>query len=543
MSLLRSSAMMATGTVVSRFTGIARDIAMTAALGFFITSDAFSLGNTLPNILAILVAGGALNAVFIPQLVRHIKDDADEGAAYADRLLTVVTLWLISVTGIAMAFAPQLVSIYATSDYTPEHAALATAFARWCLPQIVFYGLFTMWSQVLNARGHFAMPMFAPIVNNLVSIATFIAFMRITTQAEVTGAQLTSTQIAVLGAGTTLGVVAQALSLVPVLLRAGYRYRPRFDLRGNGLGHAGTLALWTLGLVIVNQLSYVVVTRLATSANTLAVAADATAAGLTTYQKAHLVFMLPHSVITVSLVTALLPQLSRTAHIGDLRRVGASVASAIRMISSLIVPVASVLLVLAPTFTTLMFGFGAATRDSAVLTGHVVQVFALGLLPFTLVYLLFRGWYALEDTRSPFMVTLLINLVNLGLSIPLFMAAPLALKVPALAVAYAAAYWVALVWAWPRLERRLGHLETRETVRSLVRMSVAGVLAVAAGALVTTLFADTFAAAERPLLLVLSVVVATVIGGVYGIAAHVMHVEEVSRAIAMLRRRLPGRPA
>jgi len=542
-SLLRSSAMMATGTVVSRFTGIARDIAMTAALGFFITSDAFSLGNTLPNILAILVAGGALNAVFIPQLVRHIKDDADEGAAYADRLLTVVTLWLISVTGIAMAFAPQLVSIYATSDYTPEHAALATAFARWCLPQIVFYGLFTMWSQVLNARGHFAMPMFAPIVNNLVSIATFIAFMRITTQAEVTGAQLTSTQIAVLGAGTTLGVVAQALSLVPVLLRAGYRYRPRFDLRGNGLGHAGTLALWTLGLVIVNQLSYVVVTRLATSANTLAVAADATAAGLTTYQKAHLVFMLPHSVITVSLVTALLPQLSRTAHIGDLRRVGASVASAIRMISSLIVPVASVLLVLAPTFTTLMFGFGAATRDSAVLTGHVVQVFALGLLPFTLVYLLFRGWYALEDTRSPFMVTLLINLVNLGLSIPLFMAAPLALKVPALAVAYAAAYWVALVWAWPRLERRLGHLETRETVRSLVRMSVAGVLAVAAGALVTTLFADTFAAAERPLLLVLSVVVATVIGGVYGIAAHVMHVEEVSRAIAMLRRRLPGRPA
>lgn len=543
MSLLRSSAMMATGTVVSRFTGIARDIAMTAALGFFITSDAFSLGNTLPNILAILVAGGALNAVFIPQLVRHIKDDDDAGAAYSDRLLTVVTLWLIVVTAVAMFFAPQLVSIYASSDYTAEHAALATAFARWCLPQIVFYGLFTMWSQVLNARGHFAMPMFAPIVNNIVSIATFLAFMNITTQTEVIGAQLTSTQIAVLGAGTTLGVVAQAFSLVPVLFRAGYRYRPRFDLRDNGLGHAGSLALWTLGLVVVNQLSYVVVTRLATSANAQAVAADATAAGLTTYQKAHLVFMLPHSVITVSLVTALLPQLSRIAHIGDLREVGTSVASAIRMISSLIVPVAAILLVLAPTFTSLMFGFGAATRDSAVLTGHVVQVFALGLLPFTLVYLLFRGWYALEDTRSPFWVTVLINVVNLGFSIPLFLAAPLALKVPALAVSYATAYWVALVWAWPRLERRLGHLQTPETVRSLVRMAVAGALAAGAGAVATTLFADSFATADRPVLLLLSVGVSALIAGVYVGAAQAMHVDEVRRAAEMVRRRLPGRPS
>lgn len=543
MSLLRSSAMMATGTVVSRVTGIARDIAMTAALGFFITSDAFSLGNTLPNILAILVAGGALNAVFIPQLVRHIKDDTDGGAAYADRLLTVVTLWLIVVTTVAIAFAPQLVSIYASSDYTPEHAALATAFARWCLPQIVFYGLFTMWSQVLNARGHFAVPMFAPIVNNVVSIATFIAFMRVTTHGEVVNASLTATQIAVLGAGTTLGVIAQACTLVPVLFRAGYRYRPRFDLRDNGLGHAGSLALWTLGLVVVNQLAYVVVTRLATSANGLAAAAGSTAAGLTTYQKAHLVFMLPHSVITVSLVTALLPQLSRIAHMGDLREVGTSVASAIRLISALIVPVAAILLVLAPTFTSLMFGFGAATHDSAVLTGHVVQVFALGLLPFTLVYLLFRGWYALEDTRSPFWVTVLINIVNLGLSVPLFAAVPLALKVPALAVAYVIAYWVALVVAWPRLERRLGHLETASTVQALVRMTVAGIVAAAAGAIVLAALPDTFATADRPQLLVLSALVAFVIAAIYGLAAHAMHVAEVHRAVALLRRRLPGRSA
>ncbi len=537
MSLLRSSALMATGTVVSRITGIARDIAMTAALGFFITSDAFSLGNTLPNILAILVAGGALNAVFIPQLVRHIKDDPDNGAAYSDRLLTVVTLWLIVVTAVAMAFAPQLVSIYASSDYTSTHAALATAFARWCLPQIVFYGLFTMWSQVLNARGHFAVPMFAPIINNLVSIGTFIAFMNITTQADVIDSTLTSTQIAVLGAGTTLGVIAQACSLIPVLFRAGYRYRPRFDIRNNDLGKAGSLALWTLGLVVVNQLAYIVVTRLATSANAQAVIANATAAGLTTYQKAHLVFMLPHSVITVSLVTALLPHLSRIAHAGDLTSVGTSVASAIRLVSSLIVPIAAVFVVLAPQFTRLMFGFGAATPESAILTGHVVQVFAVGLLPFTLVYLLFRGWYSLEDTRSPFMVTLLINLVNLGISIPLFMVVPLGFKVPALAVAYVVAYWVALVVAWPRLERRLGSLQTSETIQALVRMAVAGILGTGTGSLLLSLLADRFASADRPILLLLSALVSAVIGAAYIGAAHAMHVEEIHRAAQLLRRR------
>ena len=538
MSLLRSSALMASGTVVSRITGILRDIAMTAALGFFITSDAYSLGNTLPNILAILVAGGALNAVFIPQLVRHIKDDDDGGSAYADRLLTVVTLWLIVVTALAMVFAPQLVSLYASGDYTSAHAALATAFARWCLPQIVFYGLFTMWSQVLNARGHFAMPMFAPILNNVVAIATFVVFMGMTSHAEIVDAQLTSMQVAVLGAGTTLGVVLQALALVPVLMRSGYRYRPRLDVRDNGLGKAGSLALWTLGLVIVNQLAYVVVTRLATSANVEAVASGATAAGLTTYQKAHLVFMLPHSVITVSLVTALLPQISRLAHAGDLGAVGRSVAQAARTVASIIIPIAGILLVLGPQMTRLMFGFGAATTESALLTGQVVQVFSFGMLPFTLVYLLFRGWYSFEDTRSPFWVTVLVNLVNLAVSIPLFLAVPVERKVPSLAVAYVLAYWVALAVAWPRLEARLGDLETAQTVRTLVRAVVATAVSVAVGAGLMRLVAAGFAGAGRGLLLVLVTAVTFLMAVVYAALAHRLRVEGVDWAVSRLRNRL-----
>lgn len=537
MSVLRSSAVMAVGTVLSRVTGLARDIAMTAALGFFIASDAYSLGNTLPNIISILIAGGALNAVFIPQLVRHIKDDADGGNAYADRLLTVITLWMVFVTTIAIVIAPQLVSIYASSSYTADQAALATAFARWCLPQIVFYGLFTMWSQVLNSRGHFAMPMFAPILNNLVAIAVFIAFMAATTSEEIAAASLSPDMVALLGAGTTLGVVLQALSLVPALRKAGYRYRPRFDIKGQGLGKAGSLAIWTLGLVIVNQLSYVVVTRLATNANVQAINEGAAAAGLTTYQKAHLVFMLPHSVITVSLVTALLPQLSRIAADGELATVGQQVARAVRTIAVLILPISAILVVLAPEITSLLFGFGAATTESAVITGYVVQVFAIGLLPFTLIYLLFRGWYSLEDTRSPFMVTLLINAVSLGVSIPLFYAVPLGFKVQSLAVAYILGYWLALLVAWPFLERRLGTLDTYRTVRSLVRTALAAIGGGLAGQGLYALLHDSFGSAGRAELVLLIAVVGSGTIAAYIALARLLHVEDVKNAITLLRRR------
>lgn len=537
MSLFRSSAVMAVGTVLSRVTGLARDIAMTAALGFYVASDAYSLGNTLPNIVSILVAGGALNAVFIPQLVRHIKDDDDGGTAYADRLLTVVTLWMVFITAIAIMLAPQLVSVYASSDYTAEQSALATAFARWCLPQIVFYGLFTMWSQVLNARGRFALPMFAPIVNNLVAIVTFMVFIGASTSADVAAATLTPGMVALLGGGTTLGVALQAFALLPALRSAGYRFRPRFDIKGQGLGKAGSLALWTLALVVVNQLAYVVVTRLATHANVQAIEAGAAAAGLTTYQKAHLVFMLPHSVFTVSLVTALLPQLSRTAHDGQLTDVGGQIARAVRVIGAIILPIVGVLVVVAPQLTRLLFGFGAATTDSAIITGNVVQVFAFGLLPFTLVYLLFRGWYALEDTRSPFIVTLVVNAVNLGVSIPLFYAVPLGFKIQSLAVAYVIAYWVALLTAWPFLERRLGTLDTHRTVRSLVRTALATIVAGLIGRLLTSLLGGVIATAGRVELLLLVSLLGGAIVAVYLTVARLLHVEDVKYALGLLRRR------
>jgi putative peptidoglycan lipid II flippase len=537
----RSSAVMAAGTVTSRVTGIARDIAMTAALGFFLVSDAYSLGNSLPNIIYILIVGGALNAVFIPQLVRRMKEDGDGGKAYADRLLTLVAAVLLLLSIAAVALAPWIVDLYTPADYPPAQFELAVAFARLCLPQILFYGIYTMLSQVLNARGHFGMPMFAPIANNVIAIATFLLFLAIAGTSAAADGVLTTDQVLILGIGTTLGVVVQAAILVPVLWRTGYAWRPRFDWRDAGLGRAGSLAAWTVGLVLVNQITYVFITRLATQANVNASASDAVAAGLTTYQKAHLIFMLPHSVITISIVTAMLPALSRLAHAGDLRQVGADIGRTMRVVAALITPIAAILVVNGVAVSVLLFGYGAATPQQAGLMGLIVSVFMTGLLPFTLFYVLLRGFYAMEDTRTPFWVTVGFSIVFLGLAYPLFALAPRAggTQVAALALAYSLSYWVGLIAAWWILARRLGSLESGRTAWVLVRLIIAALLSIVAMLVVvgTVITLDPATMGSNTLRLIASLVLSSIVGvAVFALAAWAMRVPELRDVLSLVRR-------
>jgi putative peptidoglycan lipid II flippase len=535
---------MATGTVLSRVTGIARDIALAAALGFFLVSDTYSLGNSLPTIVYILVVGGALNAVFIPQLVRRMESDADDGKAYADRLLTLTGSVLIVLAIGAVIAAPWIVDLYTPADYPQEQFELAVAFARLCLPQIFFYGVYTMLAQVLNSRGKFGAPMFAPIANNIVAIATFALFIAVAGTSAAADGVLTTGQVLLLGIGTTLGVVVQALILFPVLSRAGYTWRPRFDWRDQGLGKAAKLAGWTIGLVLVNQITYVVITRLAAQANVDAAAAGVTAAGITTYQKAHLVFMLPHSVITISIVTALLPALSRLAHEGKLKEVGADVAGAMRIVAALIVPVAALLLVLGSDVSVVLFGYGAATTEQAAVMGDIVSIFMLGLLPFTLFYVLLRGFYSLEDTRTPFFVTVAFSAVMLVLVLMLFSAltnlgvtnagGP---QVAAIALGYVLAYWfgLALLWLW--LALRLGGLQTPRTIWVLIRLVFAGIASVAIMAIVrANLISLVLPDMSAQLTSAITIVVVGAIGAVsFLFFAWLARVHEVSSGLRMIK--------
>ena len=541
-SLARSSAVMASGTIVSRITGVLRDIAAAAALGFYLVSDAFSLGNSLPTIVYILIIGGALNAVFIPQLVRRMSEDEDQGKAYADRLITLIVSVLLLLSIVAVLAAPLIVDLYTPADYPTNEFDLAVAFARLCLPQVLFYGIYSILGQVLNARGRFGAPMFAPIANNVIAIATFLLFIAVAGTSAAADGILTTQQILILGIGTTLGVISQAVILFPVLRRAGYHWRPRFDWKGAGLGKAGGLAMWTIGLVLVNQATYVVITRLATQANVDAAAAGTVAAGLTTYQKAHLVFMLPHSVITISIVTAMLPALSRIAHAGDLRQVGSDIGTTMRTVAALIVPIAAVLFVTGSDLSILLFGYGAATPEQASLMGEIVSIFMIGLLPFTLFYVLLRGYYAMEDTRTPFYITVGLSAFWLITVLPLFEIAPAGgAQVAMIALTYSLSYWVGLAVAWVLLARRVGGVGSSRTIHSLLRIGAAGLvslgLMLGTHAILGRIFSAQLPDDKLAVLLILVVVGA--VGAVsYWAAAWALRIKEVAAVTNLLRRRL-----
>lgn len=544
-SVLRSSVVMGTGTVLSRFGGVLRGVALAAALGAGTVADMFILGNTLPNVIYILIIGGALNAVFIPELVRHMKDDGDDGVAYADRLISLVGTLLIVVSVAAVVLAPWIVRLYATPAYTQSQLDLATSFARFCLPQIFFYGAYTMLSQVLNARGHFGAPMFAPLVNNLVAIVTFVLFIAVAGSEAGADGVLEPEQVALLGVGTTLGVALQAAVLVPVLRRAGYRFRPRFSFRGAGLGTAGGLAAWTIGLVLVNQLAYVVIVRLATGVNAVSQEQGLTAAGLTAYTNAHLMFVLPHSVITVSIVAALLPRMSRAAHDRAYADLAGDIAAGMRSAAALIVPASVALVVLGTQAGVLLFNYGQTSTESAQVTGSLASVFALGLLPFTLYYVILRGWYALEQTRTAFWITVVLNGLYLAIAVPLFALVadrrPGPAALAALAFGYVASYWITVALAWWVLARRLGGLETGRTVRALVRMGAAGVvtLVVMGGTLVV--LRQVLDVGSR-LGAAIDIAVVGSLGLVaYLAAASLLHITEVTDSLAMIRRRSPVR--
>jgi putative peptidoglycan lipid II flippase len=316
--------------------------------------------------------------------------------------------------------------------------------------------------------------MFAPIINNIVVIGAALAFIGVV-GTNPTSATVTNTQVMVLGLLTTIGVLAQSLVLIPAAWRVGYRYRPRFDFKGQGLGKAGSLAGWTIGFVLVNQITLLVVTRLSAAANVQVSHADGVNVGFTSYQNAYLTFILPQSVITVSLVTALLPALSRAAQALDFATIRAHLGNAMRIVAVLLTPIAAMLFVEGPRVTQLLFARGSASVQESIYTGYVLSAFVVGLVPFGLYYVLLRGYYSLENTKTPFWLTVGLNITNLAIAIPLYLTVSAQYRVIVLALAFALAYVVWLVVSWRMLSKVLGGLETYDTVRTMVRTTIAAI--------------------------------------------------------------------
>ncbi|MFF4836018.1 murein biosynthesis integral membrane protein MurJ [Streptomyces sp. NPDC001315] len=449
-SVLRSGALMAAGSLVSRATGFVRSAVVAAALGVGLAADGYAVGNTVPNIVYTLLLGGALNAVFVPELVKAAKEHKDGGAAYTDRLLTACTAALLLITAGAVLAAPALVAAY--TDYTGAQAATTVAFARSCLPQIFFLGLFTLLGQVLNARSRFGAMMWTPVLNNVIVTSAFGLYLA----TAVDGGTLTPAETALLGWGTTAGIVVQALALLPSLRAARFRWRPRFDWRGSGLSRPLRSAGWLVLLVFTNQLAYWAVTRLATTAGQRAAAEGIDGgAGFSAYGNAYLLWAVPHGIVTVSLVTALMPRMSRSAADGDTAGVRRDVSHALRGSAAAVVPAACVLLAVAEPTMAVAFQYGRTGPDDIAVMAGALTAFAPGLIAFSGQYVLSRAFYALSDTRTPFLLNLVIAGLNAGLSAAACLLLPARWAVTGMAGAYSVALFVGWAVTAYVLDRRL----------------------------------------------------------------------------------------
>ena len=414
MSIVRSSLIMASGTVLSRFLGILRAILLAAMIGVTTNAaDAFGVANQLPNSIYAIIAGGVLNAVLVPQIVRA-RAHLDGGKAYIDRLLTLAIVVFGSITVLTTVSAPLLVSLY-TSGWEADQLALATAFAYWCLPQLFFYGLYSLLGEVLNAKSKFGPFMWAPVLNNIVAIVGMGAFIwqfGLDPTGQQSVADWTQAQIAWLAGSATMGVASQALILFVFWKKMGLSFRLNFSWRGVGLGPAMKTASWTLGMLIVTQIGGIVQTAVASSAiegREFLVDDSVAIASVAAMSVAWLIFMLPHSVATVSIATAYFTRMSVHAMEKKFEELKKDLVDGLRTIAMISVLATTALIVLAYPVSRVFVG----ELPSAIALGNVVIAMVVGLLPFSYVFMIQRAFYSLEDTRTPFVFTVIQVGVNI----------------------------------------------------------------------------------------------------------------------------------
>ena len=541
-SLLSSSAVMAVGTVFSRMSGFVRTALLAAALGAGLHADLFTIANTVPNMLYILLVGGVFNAVLVPQLVRAMRGDLDGGEAYTNRIVTLAGLFLVVVTVGLVVGAPLVMDLLLGPEFgEPALAAQRSSaidFARYCLPQVFFYGMFVLVGQILNARGRFGPMMWAPIANNVLAVAVLVVYLLLhgpATTAEQSG-PFSPDQELLLGVGSTLGIAAQLVILVPYLRAAGFRYRPRFDFRGTGLGHTLRLGTWTVAFVVVNQLAYTVVVRLASSGT----AQSPEGTGITVYSSAMLIMMVPHSVVTVSLATAVLPRLSASAAEGDLATLASGLASTLRTALVVILPFGLLLPVLARDVSHVVWGHGA-TADTWPRYAPTLALFGIGLIFFTLHYLMLRGFYAVERTRTVFWIQCAVSGTNIAVAVTLVSRTDPAQTAPSLVVAYTAAYAVGSLVSYSVLRRVLGGLGTTRLLAFGLRLGLAAV--VAAGLALGVVLGLDALSPDRGW--ALSAAHAALGGGVdvaaFLLLARALRIAEVAAITGLVTSRLPAR--
>ncbi|WP_116200182.1 murein biosynthesis integral membrane protein MurJ [Amycolatopsis circi] len=514
-SIAKSSGQMAIASLVSRITGFLWKIMLVWAVGTGVENDSFTIANTLPNSVFELLLGGVLSSVVVPLIVRS-QDDPDGGAAYTQRLLTLGLTVLAVGTVLAVTAAPALTSLYLEKG-GQANSALTNAFARLLLPEIFFYGVFALLSAILNAKHIFGPTAWAPVMNNVVVIATLALFMLMPGKISTDPVHLSDPKVLVLGIGVTTGIVVQAALLFPPLLRTGFRFKWRWGI-DKRMKEFGGLALWILGYVGISLIGLTVNTRVLTSGDP---------GGVTIYANAWLLFQLPYGVIGVSLLTAIMPRLSRNAADGDVRKVVADLSYASRISIVMLVPIAAVLTVVGSPIGVALFSGGVNSVADAGRLGQALAISSFGLLPYALVMLQLRVFYAMKDARTP----TLIMVVMTAVKVPLLYLCPVLLDARSIvlgtmlvnSLTFVVGAILGQVWLWASL----GHLRSKRALGVILFTVVASGLGVAAAVVVGWIVPDVGVRATAWVKLILQGLVG--LGVSFGVLA-ALRIEELAPA-------------
>ncbi|WP_309710570.1 lipid II flippase MurJ [Pseudolysinimonas sp.] len=395
----RASAALASGTIVSRLLGFVNASVLAYVIGVRGSGpNAFALANQLPTYVYAIVAGGLLSAVLVPHIVKAATQ-ADGGQSFVNRLVTLGVTAFVATTALATLAAPLIVRLYALGGGDDALAGggldLAIVLAYWCLPQILFYAVYALVGEVLNARGIFGPAAWAPALNNVVMIGVLVLFGVLygVSPAHRDPATWDATRIAMLAGGATLGVALQALLLMLFWRRTGLRFHPDFRWRGVGLGAPARAAGWVFGMVLVIQLTNFVQTNVAATA-------DSSDASLAVLRVTWLIFMLSHSIIAISIATPYFTRMSAAVRDNDIPAVRADLSASLRTIGMLVAAAGAALAAAALPFSAFFAQDPAEARVIAI----VLLGFLVGLVPFSTLYVVQRAYYALGDTRTPFLL-------------------------------------------------------------------------------------------------------------------------------------------
>jgi putative peptidoglycan lipid II flippase len=514
--LVRSSAIVAAGTGLSRLTGFLRVAVMAYALGTTALAEAYNLANNTPNLLYDLVLGGILSATLVPVIVEHMGHDDDDGINALASVITVV-LVITSVVGIALSpIIIRLFNLTSSSEQASAQAAVAVPLLIMFAPQILFYGLTSLGTALLNAKRSFAVPAFAPALNNIIVICLFLALPHLTANGTLTFEDVRNDTglLVLLGLGTTAGIVAMTLVLWPAMRAAGIHLRWNFDTRHPAVREIGRLSGWTFGYVVSNLVGYFIIQTLANGVD-----------GVTIYAYAWMFFQLPYGLWTVSVMTAYTPELAALHSSGNEAGLRHRFGTGLRLVLVLALPATVGMVLLAGPIVRIVLEHGQFSGAAADTTTNALIAFVLGLPAFSLFLFAMRGFYAQRDTRLPFFVNLIENVLALIIAF----AVVNRFEVVGLAASGSISYTVCAVIALVLLHRRIGRFLDAETVSTIVKIAAATTLMglVVWGFLKVVSFHD-----------IATLVIAAGLGAiVYAASLTALRVKETSMVLGRLRRR------